>query len=307
MLSKLRRLLNSGFRHLSSASTVSRVASSSPRERPRLLFAFHGGNKTRPGMGQQFYREEAAFRQTIQRCSATVERCMGFSLSDVFEGRDSRPANSPEETERRNIVILSALELALCDLWQAYGVEPEAAVGISGGEIASVLKLLWDAGTVTTSMLIATSALLLLRHPRIKAEAQRNLRVLPTFIDEALRFEAPDQLASRVTREDVELSGVVIPAGANVKLCLGAANRDPEHFTEPESLSLQRNPNPHLASSAGPHYCLGAFLARMEARVALETLLTVWPNFTAARPLSTVSYVESIQFRALKYLFVKAA
>jgi cytochrome P450 len=133
------------------------------------------------------------------------------------------------------------------------------------------------------------------------------LRVLPAFVEEALRFEAPDQLATRVTTEEVELSGRAIPAGASVKLCLGAANRDPKYFAEPDGLSLRRNPNNHLAFAAGPHYCMGAFLARMEARVALETLLTAWPDFGAARPLSTVSYVESIQFRALKNLFVRAA
>lgn len=171
-------------------------------------------------------------------------------------------------------------------------------------EVVSVIKLLWIAGTTTTSMLIATSALLLLRHPDIRKQVQEDFTLLPLFVEEALRFDAPEQMAWRIAREDVELAGASIPAGAEVRFCLGAANRDPQHFAEPDRLILQRQPNDHLSFAAGPHYCLGAQLARLEARVALETLLRDWPNFRPARHLSTIAYLESFHFRALQSLFV---
>jgi len=174
-------------------------------------------------------------------------------------------------------------------------------------EIVSVIKLLWIAGTTTTSMLIATCVLLLLRHPRLRQEVQQDLDLLPHFIEEALRFDAPEQMAWRLAREDVYISEASIPLGADVRFCLGAANRDPKHFAEPDSLILQRNPNDHVSFAAGPHYCLGAQLARMEARVALEALLTDWPNFRTARHLSTIAYLESFDFRALKNLLVTAS
>ncbi len=178
---------------------------------------------------------------------------------------------------------------------------------LTPGELASVVKLLWIAGTTTTSMLISTAVLLLLRHPDIRKELEADLQLVPQFVEEALRFDAPEQMAWRVARQEVELSGASIPAGSEVRFSLGAANRDPEHFPEPDRLILQRTPNDHLSFGAGPHYCLGAQLARLEARVALETLLTRWPNFRTARHLSTIAYLESFHFRALKNLFVAAS
>jgi cytochrome P450 len=175
---------------------------------------------------------------------------------------------------------------------------------LTAEEIVSLIKLLWIAGTTTTSMLIATSVLLLLRHPEIRQELQKDLTLLPLFVEEALRFDAPEQMAWRVARENVELSGASILAGDQVRLCLGAANRDPAHFAEPDRVILRRNPNDHLSFAAGPHYCLGAQLARLEVRVALEILLTSWPNFRPARHLSTLAYLDSFHFRALKTLFI---
>lgn len=179
--------------------------------------------------------------------------------------------------------------------------------GLSPGEIASVIKLLWLAGTDTTSILITSSALRLLRHPAVRAEVQEDAGLLPAFVEEVLRLESPQQLVARFTRGEVELAGVTIPADAHVRLCLGAANRDPAAFEEPDRLSLRRGANNHLAFAAGPHFCMGAMLARMEARAALEALLAAWPGFRAARPLSELSYVGSIYIRALRRLPVRAA
>jgi cytochrome P450 len=110
-----------------------------------------------------------------------------------------------------------------------------------------------------------------------------------------------------VTRDEVTVSGTSIPAGASVNLCIGAANRDPAHFADPDALDLRRGHNKHLSMGSGPHHCVGAALGRMEVRVALEVLLTEWPEFREARPLYTVSFEESLRTRALKNLYVRRA
>jgi len=182
----------------------------------------------------------------------------------------------------------------------------EGESALTPEEVVTLLKLLWAAGTHTTERLIATSALLLLRYPSARAEVQRDSGLLPQFVEEALRFDAPELMAWRVARTDVALSGVRIPAGAEVRLSIAAANHDPRQFAEPERLSLRRSPNNHLSFAAGPHYCLGAALTRMEVRVALETLFAEWPDFSAARPLHTISYFEEYHSRTLNELFVAA-
>jgi len=137
MFSKLRRLIKSDYLRPSSASMQSRVPSGSRHEPPRLLFAFHGRNKTWPDVGCQIYREEAIFREAIRRCSSVAEGLLGFSLSDFFAGLDVGSADSLEQDEQRNLVISSVLELALCEVWRSREIEPEAAVGISCGEVAA--------------------------------------------------------------------------------------------------------------------------------------------------------------------------
>lgn len=174
-------------------------------------------------------------------------------------------------------------------------------------EVASLLKLLWAAGTLTPAISVALSVLLLLRHPDARRELQSDMSLLPAFVEESLRLESPGPVISRVAREEVTVSGALIPAGATVNLCIGAANRDPAHFAEPDRLSLRRSPNKHLSMGAGPHHCIGAALGRMEVRVALEVLLTRWPKFREARPLYTLSYDESVRTRALKSLYVRRA
>jgi pimeloyl-[acyl-carrier protein] synthase len=171
-------------------------------------------------------------------------------------------------------------------------------------EAASLMKLLWVAGTTTTSMLISTSTFLLLHHPHVMFEIQDDMNLLPLFIEESLRLDAPEQTAWRATTTETEIAGVKIPKGAEVRLCLAAANRDPKHYPNPESLILKRNPKDHLAFGLGHHYCLGATLARLEARTSLEALLTRFATLRPAQRINEVRYVQSLHFRALEKLIV---
>ncbi len=173
-------------------------------------------------------------------------------------------------------------------------------------EIASLLKLFWLAGTTTVSTLISSAAFVLLHHHVVAYEVRSKTDLLPQFIEEVLRFETPEQTARRITLEETVVSGVTIPRGAQVRLCVGAANRDPKKFARPDLFILGRNPKEHIAFGAGPHYCLGAALARMEALAAIEALLTAFPNMCPVESHRAARYVRlSDHSRSLEKLLVR--
>lgn len=157
-------------------------------------------------------------------------------------------------------------------------------------EARSLIRLLWVAGTTTTRRVVASSVLLLLRNPSVRLRVESDASLLPAFVEESIRLHPPEHTLSRRTTEEVELGDVKIPAGANVKLCVAAANRDPARFEEPSSLVLGRTPNPQLSFGGGVHRCLGASLARVETVAALGTLLRVAPRFRATEPLGAIRF-----------------
>ena len=140
-----------------------------------------------------------------------------------------------------------------------------------------------NAGHETTTNLIGSALDLLARHPDARAALARAGTVPGSAVDEWLRLESPNQFGNRVATRDVVLDGVAVPAGTNLHLCIGAANRDPRAFDAPDEMRLDRSPNRHLAFAAGPHVCLGLTLARMEARVAVERLLRRLPDYRIVR------------------------
>jgi cytochrome P450 len=144
---------------------------------------------------------------------------------------------------------------------------------LSEGELLHNCIFLLNAGHETTTNLIGNGVDLLLRHP----QALRQLRDAPTLIDTAveefLRMESSNQLGNRRAAADTVLGGVPMPAGSYVHIGIGAANRDPAHFADPERLDLRRRPNRHLAFGTGIHACAGLSLARMEAQVAIGKLV----------------------------------
>jgi cytochrome P450 len=143
--------------------------------------------------------------------------------------------------------------------------------------VAQCVMLLF-AGHETTTNLIGNGMLALLRHPdqlvRLRAEPQ----LLVSAIEELARFDSPTQATFRSVAEDVELRGQHLHRDEHVLLLLGSANRDPLQFPEPDRLDLARRDNRHLAFGQGPHFCLGAALGRLEAQVALGTLVQRFPQ-----------------------------
>lgn len=129
------------------------------------------------------------------------------------------------------------------------------------------------AGHITTTMLLGNTVLCLDAYPEQQDRARADRASIPAVIEESLRLFTPFAALGRATTREVELGGVSIPADQMVMCWLGAANRDPRQFPDPDAFDPHRDPSPHLAFGRGIHFCLGAPLARLEGRVALNILL----------------------------------
>ncbi len=136
-----------------------------------------------------------------------------------------------------------------------------------------------NAGHETTTNLIGNALMLLDRDRAARARLIAEPELITTAVDEFLRMESPNQFGNRLTTEPMTLQGVDIPTGTDLHLCIGAANRDPAQFENPNSLMLDRRPNKHLAFAGGAHTCVGLTLARMEGRVAVNKFLTRFPEY----------------------------
>jgi cytochrome P450 len=141
-------------------------------------------------------------------------------------------------------------------------------------ELVAFCILLLVAGNETTTNLIANAVLALSANPAVRDELGRRPELVSAAVEETLRYDSPAQGLMRATPTEGTVEGVTIPAGSQVLLLLGSANRDPAHWTAPDTFRLDRDPNDHLGFGTGIHVCLGAPLARLETRIALETLLS---------------------------------
>ncbi|MEV0614484.1 cytochrome P450 [Nonomuraea sp. NPDC050404] len=140
-------------------------------------------------------------------------------------------------------------------------------------QVVNFAMILLLAGHITTTMLLGSTVLCLDAYPGQQDRARADRGTIPDVIEESLRLMTPFAALGRATTRDVELGGVTIPADQMVMCWLAAANRDPRQFPDPDSFDPGRDPNPHLGFGRGIHFCLGAPLARLEGRVALNILL----------------------------------
>jgi pimeloyl-[acyl-carrier protein] synthase len=132
------------------------------------------------------------------------------------------------------------------------------------------------------------------------AELRDNPDLIRSAVEEFLRYESPVQFTARVLKEEMELCGQHIPKGWTVLCMLGAANRDPKQFKEPNRLNLKRLNNQHLAFGAGPHFCIGNQLARLEGQVAIMNLVKRFPNMKLVGPRPV--WADTFGLRGLKTL-----
>jgi cytochrome P450 len=179
----------------------------------------------------------------------------------------------------------------------------ESADQLTDTELVSTAFLLVMAGFDTTVNLIASGTLALLTYPEEMARLRADRSLLPAAVEELLRFTSPVNHANdRFTTEEVSIGGVAVPAGEWVIIALPSANRDPARFPGPDRLDLGRDTSGHVAFGHGIHYCLGAPLARMEAEVALGTLLDRFPKVSLAAPAEELRWRSSSLINGLESL-----
>ena len=152
----------------------------------------------------------------------------------------------------------------------------------------------------TTPNLIGNGMFALLHNPGEFKKLQSNLSLLPSAVEEMLRFEAPSQHTTRIPQQDTKLGDKNVSMGQSVIAVIGAANRDPERFPDPDRFAIMRKDNKHLAFGAGPHYCFGAALGRMEANIAFSTLIEHISDFSLAS--DRVTWRDNVGLRGLSEL-----
>ena len=172
---------------------------------------------------------------------------------------------------------------------------------LSEDELVTTVVLLLNAGHEATVHAIGNSVKIILEHGPVARFAGAGERELAVMIDELLRFDPPLHLFTRYALEDLQIDGVAIRKGERIGLLLGAANRDPSVFAEPDRLDFARTPNPHIAFGAGIHFCVGAPLARLELNIALPILCRRLPALAFAE---APRYRDAYHFHGLEALRV---
>jgi cytochrome P450 len=208
------------------------------------------------------------------------------------------PALTPEQQERGEQAVrdfLAYLKGLVAGRRAKLG-DPEHDVltrliaGERGGEKLSELELLHNiifilnAGHETTTNLIGNGLYLLLEWPDAKAKLIGNPALIRPAVEEILRFESSNQLGNRLTTAPSDIGGVRLPAGTFLTLGIGAANRDPAEFANPDHFDVAREPNRHLAFGSGAHVCAGLNIARLEGRIAIGRLLARFPQYRLSGP-----------------------
>lgn len=191
------------------------------------------------------------------------------------------------------------------DLLSALITAEEEGETLTEEELRSMSLLLFVAGHETTMNLIGNGTHALLRHPDELERLRNDPGLIRAGIEELLRFDGPVHLTGRTATADLEVAGVPIERGQAVITLLAAANRDPSFFEDPDRLDVSREPNPHLTFSQGIHYCLGASLARVEAQVAIGSLVQRFPNLELMT--DPVRYRDHFILRGLEELRVGVA
>jgi cytochrome P450 len=208
------------------------------------------------------------------------------------------PVLSPEQQARgeRAVEAFVAYLETLVARRRAKPGDPERDVltrliqGEAGGERLSERELLHNiifilnAGHETTTNLVGNGLYALLEWPQEKARLIAEPALIRSAVEELLGFESPNQLGNRLAVEPVEIGGVAIPAGTYLTIGIGAANRDPAEFADPDRLDIAREPNRHLAFGSGPHVCIGLNVARLEGRIAVGRFLARFPGYRLAGP-----------------------
>ena len=161
-------------------------------------------------------------------------------------------------------------------------------------EVLTYTSMIAGAGNETTTRLIGFIGQLLAQHPEQRRELVEDFSLIPRAIEEVLRYEAPSPVQARHVARDIEVHGQTVAEGSVMLLLNGSANRDERHFPDGESFDIHRT-GPHLSFGQGLHFCLGSSLARMQARVALEEMLTRWPEWDIDYHDAAMAHTSSVR------------
>lgn len=213
-------------------------------------------------------------RERFKRWSDAMVATLGGDYSALDEARRS----NEELVEYVSRVIAERRKEPRDDLISRLVAAEERGQTLSEDEMLGTVALLLVAGNETTTHLISNGMLALLRNPEQLARLREDPSLLPSAVDELLRYTGPVHTTRRVAKTDVSLGGTEIKRGEVVIGLLAAANRDPNQYADPDSLDVARNPTDHMAFGDGIHFCLGAALARLEGQVTIGTLLQRFPG-----------------------------
>ncbi len=215
--------------------------------------------------------------------SMEASMAAGFELAGYFEQIAAARREAPQD----DLVTLL--------------VRAQDAGRLSYEEVLGFCLLLLIAGNETTTNLIGNGLIVLAAHPGQRAEIAADRSLIPRAIEEVLRYDSPVQGLTRKTTTEVELHGETLPVGAQVMLLWASANRDDREYERPDDFDIHRDISRTVAFGHGIHYCLGAALARLEARVAFEELLDRFPEWSIDRP---VEWIRSGPVRGPELLHV---
>jgi cytochrome P450 len=203
--------------------------------------------------------------ETFARGNDAVRDFLGY-LEILVERRRARPGNPERDVLTRLIQ------------------GEDNGERLTAKELLHNCIFLLNAGHETTTNLIGNALVALSGNPAQRQRLTDNPGLIKTAVEEVLRFESSNQLGNRITTEAVEVGGIALPANTSVTLCIGAANRDPAQFENPETLDIGRTPNRHLAFGTGAHQCAGMALARLEGAIAISRFLARFPGYELAAP-----------------------
>jgi cytochrome P450 len=243
-------------------------------------------------------QDQASFRAWGHAVAATLEPQTSLAAQN-----QSRAAELALTSYLRDLVAKRRADPDESLLSALVAIE-EDGDRLSSAELVSTALLLLVAGFETTVNLIGNGTVALLGEPQHWERLREDPALIPAAVEELLRYDSPVQLTARTATEDVDLDGTAIPKGTPVIVAIGGANRDPAVFDQPDRLMIDRpNASRHLAFSLGIHHCLGAALARLEGRIAVEELTRRYPRLEMTgppvrRPLLVLRGFEAVPVRA---------